>query len=38
MKSPYDGHDVKEWADITDEIVKKYPVSEKDIIESVQEA
>ena len=38
MKSPYVGHDIQEWDDITDEMVESYPISENDIIESVKEA
>lgn len=38
MKSLYDRHCVQEWDDITDKIVERYPISEKDIVESVIEA
>lgn len=38
MKSPYDGHDLQEWDNITKKIVEEYPISENDIVECVQDA
>lgn len=38
MKSPYDGHDLQEWDDITNKIVEEYPISENDIVECVKSA
>lgn len=38
MKSPYDGHDIQEWDDITNKIVEEYPISENDIVECVKDA
>lgn len=30
MKSPYDGHSIQEWEDITNKIVEEYPISENE--------
>lgn len=38
MDSPYDGHSVREWDRITQQLIDEHPLEEEEIVEVVLEA